>query len=324
MKKFLLFALCSLLSSLPSGVAFAYVPSPNFVSLAERLSGQLDRLVLQLEGKERIDFMNSIGQRLINLQNNLIDKTDKKSLDRNYLLEYLRRNITWIWSFGKTDIVYDDLASIIWTHAPRGFDILYAPYETSSVQNRDPEKKYFSLINGGYFNRVDGSLYQAGLLALKWERYTPPVFDDPQITHFACIDLAWRITFITNKAYREEFIQTCSTLFQAGPVVYSKRGETIEENYMSGAYLGREHKRTIMVAFEKGEQQDVWFLTINEEVTFTEVKNIVLRENRFVGTYDNLSIFNLDGGSSIAHVNRLYPELNIGRTKILPIVLGIK
>ncbi len=93
---------------------------------------------------------------------------------------------------------------------------------------------------------------------------------------------------------------------------------------MNSTYLGRAHKRTIMVVFEKGEQQDIWFLTINEEVTFTEVKNIVLRENRFIGTYDNLTIFNLDGGSSIAHINPLYPQLNIGRTKILPIVFGIK
>lgn len=125
---------------------------------------------------------------MITLQNTLIGKTDQKSLDRNYLLEYLRRHIAGVGSFEKTDIIYDDLASIIWTHAVKGFDILYAPYETSSVQNRDPLKKYSTLINGGYFNRVDGSLYQAGLLALDGDRYTPPVFDDSQITHFACID----------------------------------------------------------------------------------------------------------------------------------------
>ncbi len=168
--------------------ACAYTPSENFVGLATRLSGQLDRLVEDMDSSARAEFVSSVGDRLITLQNNLVAKTDKKSLDRNYLLEYLRRHITGVGSFEKTDIIYDDLASIIWTHAPKGFDTLYAPYETLSVQNRDPEKKYFALINGGYFNRVDGSLYQAGLLALKGERYTPPVFDDPQITHFACID----------------------------------------------------------------------------------------------------------------------------------------
>jgi hypothetical protein len=49
-----------------------------------------------------------------------------------------------------------------------------------------------------------------------------------------------------------------------------------------------------------------------------------LREVRFIGTYDRVNILNLDGGSSVAHVNYSYPELNIGRTKKLPIVFGIK
>ena len=70
--------------------------------------------------------------------------------------------------------------------------------------------------------------------------------------------------------------------------------------------------------------QDLWFLTVNEEVTLAEVRNIVLREVRFIGTYDRVNIFNLDGGSSVSHVNYSYPKLNIGRTKKLPIVFGIK
>lgn len=176
-------------------------------------------------------------------------------------------------------------------------------------------------MNGGYFNRVEGSLYQAGLLALDGNRYTPPVFDDPQITHFACVEGSGNIRFIDNASYEEDHINACKTLFQAGPLLYSKKGSLVEENYMVGTYLGRAHKRTIMVVFGKEGRQDIWFLTINAEVTLTEVRNIVLRENRFIGTYDDLSIFNLDGGSSIAHVNPLYPELNIGRTKILPVVL---
>lgn len=93
---------------------------------------------------------------------------------------------------------------------------------------------------------------------------------------------------------------------------------------MTSSYIGRANKRTIMVVFEKEGRQDLWFLTINEAVTLSEVRNIVLRETRFIGLYDTLTIFNLDGGSSVAHMNRDHPELNIGRTKILPIVFGIK
>jgi hypothetical protein len=85
-------------------------------------------------------------------------------------------------------------------------------------------------------------------------------------------------------------------------------------------YIGRAHKRSVLVLFEKNLEQTLWFLTINTEVTFSEVKNIVLRETRFIGEYDSLSLLNLDGGSSVAHINVSYPSLNIGRTKILPIV----
>ncbi len=93
---------------------------------------------------------------------------------------------------------------------------------------------------------------------------------------------------------------------------------------MTSSYIGKAHKRTVLVLFEKNGKQDVWFLTINENVTLKEVRNIVLRETRFMDSYDSLSLFNLDGGSSVAHVNRSHPELNIGRTKILPIVFGIQ
>jgi len=90
------------------------------------------------------------------------------------------------------------------------------------------------------------------------------------------------------------------------------------------SYIGKAHKRTVLVLFEKSGVQDIWFLTVNEEETLAEVRNIVLREVRFIGTYDTVQILNLDGGSSVAHMNYSHPELNIGRTKILPIVIGIQ
>ncbi len=180
--------------------------------------------------------------------------------------------------------------------------------------------KYRVLLNGGYFNRVEGSLYHAGLLSLYGERQTPLVFDNLQLTHFVCIGQEKKISFIPNALYEDTLLENCSILFQAGPLIYSKSEDTIETNYMQNAYIGRAHKRTVMVVFEKERKQDLWFLTVNEAVTLSEVRNIVLRETRFIGTYDNLFIFNLDGGSSVAHMNRGHSDLNIGRTKILPIV----
>lgn len=132
------------------------------------------------------------------------------------------------------------------------------------------------------------------------------------------------MSFIKNADYHESLIDSCEILFQGGPLVYARTGFSVEENFMSNSYIGRAHKRTVMVLFEKNGKQDLWFLTVNRNVTLKEVRNIVLRESRFIEMYDTLSIFNLDGGSSVAHINRSHPELNIGRTKILPIVFGIQ
>lgn len=303
---------------------FSYTPSNEFESYSIRLSDQLNHLLARMKWTEKNTFLVTIGNRLDDLQNNLIGKDDIKSRDRMYLLEYLRRKISWLGSFSESRAIYDELDSVIWNQVSQGFDILYSPFETPSVQNSDTDKQYSVLLNGGYFNRVDGARYYAGLLAIHGERQTPFVPDDPQITHSVCIDVNGRVSFIPNENYQESLITSCTFLFQWGPLLYSLHGWISDENLMSWQYLWRAHKRTVMVVFEKNMEQDTWFITVNEEVTLAEVKNIVLRETRFFDTYDWLDIFNLDGGSSVAHVNRLHPELNIGRTKILPIVIGIK
>ena len=78
-----------------------------------------------------------------------------------------------------------------------------------------------------------------------------------------------------------------------------------------------------MVLFEENGIQDLWFLTIIKPASLAHVRDIVLRESRFQGEYDTLSIFNLDGGSSVAYRNPTHPELNFGSSKVLPVVFEI-
>lgn len=114
------------------------------------------------------------------------------------------------------------------------------------------------------------------------QRYTPFVSDNPQLTHNVCVQDGGYIQIIPNKDYQESLITSCRFLFQVGPLVYSRTPSSTQENTMSNSYIGRAHKRTVMVLFEKEKKQDVWFLTINENVTLKEVRNIVLRETRFI------------------------------------------
>jgi len=69
--------------------------------------------------------------------------------------------------------------------------------------------------------------------------------------------------------------------------------------------------------------QDLWFLTIIKPASFADVRDAVLRESRFRGEYDVVSIFNLDGGSSVGYRNPAHPELNFGSSKALPVVFEI-
>ena len=93
-------------------------------------------------------------------------------------------------------------------------------------------------------------------------------------------------------------------------MIYALQEGAVVENLAPQNYIGRAHNRTVIVVFEKNGQQDLWFLTLIKPATLTEVRNIVLRESRFRGAYDTLTIFNLDGGSSVAHRNPDHPELN--------------
>ncbi len=92
--------------------------------------------------------------------------------------------------------------------------MLYTPFETPGFEKADNQKKYSVLVNGGYFNRIDGALYHAGILSLNGARQTPFVPDNPQITHALCVDNAGKITFIKNIDYTESLIDSCRILFQ--------------------------------------------------------------------------------------------------------------
>lgn len=302
---------------------FAYSPTKNEIIQSEKLAKKMNRIIQNTPSQEQKNLIEALRTRINVLQNALLWKWDEISIRKMALYEYLRRHIVGVDSFERPDIIYDELDSTIWNHAPKGFDILYQPYDTPRFENADKGSKYRVLINGGYFLHDDNSIYHSGQIALNGNWLTPFVDTDPQITHSVCLDASGKVSFIKNSDYTESLIASCRVLFQAGPLLYSRVGWVITEEYREGYYIGLAHKRTMMILFENHWVQDLWFLTINDEVTLKEARNIILRETRFIGEFENIFIFNLDGGSSVAHMNREYPELNIGKYKILPTVIAI-
>ncbi|MEI6710947.1 MAG: hypothetical protein WCK88_01500 [bacterium] len=103
-----------------------------------------------------------IHEKLIQIQNTLIGKTDAASLQKNALYESVRRKLLND-SFDTQEALFDDGVGAIWTHASNGFGILYNPTVTPTISTLASGTKS-TLINGSYFSRQDGAEYHSGLL----------------------------------------------------------------------------------------------------------------------------------------------------------------
>lgn len=144
--------------------SWAYTPDAVFVDRTNKVTEKMNKAISRMAGGSQSTFIHTVVDRITGLQNVAIDNLQNADKNRLYLLEYLKRHIVGVESFSEEQTIYDELDSIIWNHAPRGFDILYTPFETPGFEKSDIQKRYSVLVNGGYFNRVDGALYHAGLL----------------------------------------------------------------------------------------------------------------------------------------------------------------
>ncbi len=316
-KKIILLLFCLWIST----EIFAYTPSSYVLEKTKNLSDKINVYILSQTTEQKIWILKLLTEKLPILQARLFDT---KNIERMYLFEYVRRHLPGSEMIDTADLIDDDNLGVTWTHAPRGFDIIYTPYMTPSMASLDEEKKFSTLINGSYFSRTEGWNYHAGLLWLNNQRQTPFVSDDPQLTHILCLD-AGRISLWKNSEYTSEnMLAWCTLALQAGPLIYELRDGKIVENLAPKTYIWLAHTRTVLVVFTRPDgSEDIWFLTFYKKMTLAQVRDVVLADTRFFDTYRDLRILNLDGGSSVAYMSRVFPQLNFGTQKKLPIVFGI-
>ena len=318
MKKiFFLLFFFSLLSEV-----FAYTPSSTIALDSQNLSNRINLYLEKQKSDKKTSLINTLSKQLPVLQARMVEVGN---IDRAYLFEYVRRHLPGSVMIETLDLIDDDNRGVTWTHAPQWFELIYEPYDTPSLSKIATQKNFSTFINGAYFARTEWGNYPAWVLYLDGSRYTPFVPDDPQITHVICTDTNGKISFWENKDYTEERLNSCKIAFQSGPMIYESSGGQKKENLAAKQYIGLPHTRTVMVVFTRIDNtQDVWFLTAYNKMTLAQVRDVVLSETRFHGTYNSLAIMNLDGWSSVAYISQSFPELNFGTNKILPIVLGIK
>lgn len=301
---------------------FAYSPTSAVAFDSQNISNRINLYLEKQKPDTKATLLKTLSKQLPILQARMVEAGN---IDRAYLFEYVRRHLPGSMMIDTPDLIDDDNRGVTWTHAPRWFELIYEPYDTPPLSTIATQKNFATLMNGSYFARTEWGNYPAWVLYLDGSRYTPFVFDDPQITHVICTDTNGTISFWENKDYTEERLNSCKTAFQSGPMIYESSGGQKKENLATKQYIGLPHTRTVMVVFTRTDNtQDVWFLTAYAKMTLAQIRDVVLSETRFYGTYQSLSIMNLDGGSSVAYISQSFPELNFGTNKILPIVLGIK
>lgn len=170
--KILFLFLCS--SLFLGSSAFAYPTDP----VIEKQASQFVRLIQKklasfpADRAEKLELL--IHAKLVQIQNTLIGKTDGASLQKNALYESVRRKLLSD-SFDSQETVFDDGIGAIWTHASKGFSILYNPTSTPTIGNLASGTKNI-LINGSYFSRQDGVEYHSGLLWSDGVRWSEMVY----------------------------------------------------------------------------------------------------------------------------------------------------
>jgi hypothetical protein len=300
---------------------FGYTTDATTTQQAIRFTQLIERKLATFPTDRAEKLKLLVHTKLVELQNVMISSNTAESLQKNALYESVRRQL-FTDSFDTSEAIFDDGVGAIWTHAPKGFGILYNPISTPTIGSLASGTKN-TLVNGSYFSRQEDTKYHSGLLWIGGVLWSDMIYDDSHITHIVCLDTKQQISFWLNSVYFDGLLNTCELAFQGGPMIYSSREGIIEQHLESRTYMGSPHNRTIMVLFEKNGIQNLWFLTLIKPETLAEVRDTVLRESRFRGEYDTLTVFNLDGGSSVAHRNPDHPELNFGSRKALPVVFEI-
>ncbi len=111
---------------------FAYSIDTSTQKQASEFVRQINKKLVIFPNDKAEKLRLLIHQKLLQLQNSFIGKTSSSALQKNALYESVRRKL-FTDSFETKEVIFDDGVGAIWTHAPKGFGILYNPTETPTI-----------------------------------------------------------------------------------------------------------------------------------------------------------------------------------------------
>jgi hypothetical protein len=204
------------------------------------------------------------------------------------------------------------------------FDFNYIPIGSVHFLELVDNANYTYALNGSFFGRHANSTEHAGYLNYWGLELTPVKYideeDKPQLTHIVRYDKSdGSLVFIPRNGFEPSVVKKTVLEFQTGPIVVDNN--IIQTEHIFSSKNGRtQHLRTLMGYNHKTNEKI--FIVVKTPMSLQQIANIVL--NMEVLKEHNISIINLDGGSSTTFYSRRYPELNWKQDKSIPIVIGMR
>jgi len=198
-----------------------------------------------------------------------------------------------------------------------GFEFLFIPKDVASIKSIAEEKGFRFVINASYFDGDNTNASHAGWLRV-FGRTISPVKMDRQLTHIFQFDTASNESIMVPFREFSDSLASGTIGFQTGPLVI--KNNKVDMKYIKESINGfRNDKRTLLAVDEK---RTVYLITVREGVFLSELGDYLLGLPVFL--HKNISVINLDGGSSVALYSKNFPELNFKESARLPLLLGIK
>jgi len=140
-------------------LTFGYIADSATTQQATKFTQLIERK-LSTSPTDRAEKLKLLMHtKLVQIQNSLIGINTDVSLQKNALNESIRRQL-FPDSFDTAETIFDDGVGAIWTHASKGFGILYNPIEPPTIGTLASGTKN-TLVNGSYFSRQQDTKYHS-------------------------------------------------------------------------------------------------------------------------------------------------------------------
>jgi exopolysaccharide biosynthesis protein len=199
--------------------------------------------------------------------------------------------------------------------------ISFTKKDATSIQNQAVLSNFALATNGTYYMDTPMNATHSGLLQIDGELISSLAVDPTkQLTAVVVYDNEENTLEIlsANDFTVEDYADEKYTLFQTGPVII-KDGEIAEDEISASANGNSKAMRTLLGVLDDGRR---FLLVTRLDFALYDLADTLLKLDVFQGK--NMTVVNLDGGSSTAMYSRDLDNFNWRKTTRLPSIIGVE